>query len=277
MNKLMKSVIGLMMVVLMMAGCGNQAKEASGETGESIEKEGKDDKEEKVIGIIGPMEVEIELLHSHMDVEETTEVGKLTFYEGELEGQQIALVKSGIGKVNAAAAAQMLVSDFGADVLINSGVAGGIHPDLGLGDIVISTKTVHHDMDETAKGYKPGQIPYMDTRYFKADEELIKLAMKGTKGLPDYVDVFKGTIATGDQFIASEKKANWIHETFDAYVVEMEGAAVGQVAYLNDLPYVVIRSASDDASGEAAEIQDNFVEEAAENSSDVIEKMLSNM
>ncbi|WP_085505221.1 5'-methylthioadenosine/adenosylhomocysteine nucleosidase [Thalassobacillus devorans] len=261
------SLFGIVILVFMLAGCGDQP-EATGAP---------DKEEEKVVGIIGPMEVEIDILHSHMEVEETTEKGTLTFYEGNLEGQPIVLVKSGIGKVNAASAAQMLISDFDADILINSGVAGGIHPDLGLGDIVISTKTVHHDMDETAKDFKPGQIPYMDTRYFEADQELIQLAKKGTKGLPDYVDVFKGPIATGDQFIASKEKTDWIYETFDAYVVEMEGAAVGQVAYLNEIPYVVIRSASDDAGEEAAGIQENFVEEAAKNSSHVIEEMLKNM
>lgn len=259
--------IGVLIVAFLLAGCGEQPEEAGAA----------DKKEEKVVGIIGPMEVEIDILHSHMEVEETTNKGQLTFYEGELEGQPIVLVKSGIGKVNAASAAQMLISDFGVDVLINSGVAGGIHPELGLGDIVISTKTVHHDMDETAKDFKPGQIPYMDTRYFEADQKLVQLAEKGTEGLPDYVDVFKGPIATGDQFIASKEKANWIHETFDAYVVEMEGAAVGQVAYLNEIPYVVIRSASDDAEEEAAGIQENFVEEAAKNSSHVMEEILKNM
>ncbi|GGF27098.1 5'-methylthioadenosine/S-adenosylhomocysteine nucleosidase [Halobacillus andaensis] len=266
---LTNNILGLLMAALMLTGCGQQAEETT------AEKENK--KEGNTIGIIGPMEVEIDLLRSNMEVEETTEKGELTFYEGELEGQDIVLVQSGIGKVNAAVAAQMLISEFDVDQLINSGVAGGIHPDLGLGDIVISTETVHHDMDETAKGYEPGQIPYMDTRFFEADEELIELAREGTKDLPDYVDVFEGRIATGDQFIASEEKTEWIYDTFDAYVVEMEGAAVGQVAYLNEIPYVVIRSASDDAGEEASDIQENFVEEAAKNSSDVIEEILQNM
>ncbi|MFC7062431.1 5'-methylthioadenosine/adenosylhomocysteine nucleosidase [Halobacillus seohaensis] len=264
---LAKNILGLLMIALIITGCGQQAKETSAAN----------EQEKDTVGIIGPMEVEIDLLRSHMDVENTKEKGKLTFYEGELKGQPIVLVQSGIGKVNASVAAQILVSEFDVDLLVNSGVAGGIHPDLGLGDIVISTETVHHDMDETAKGYEPGQIPYMDTKFFKADEELINLARKGTKGLPDYVDVFEGRIATGDQFIAEKEKTEWIYDTFNAYVVEMEGAAVGQVAYLNNIPYVVIRSASDDAGEEAAEIQENFVEEAAQNSSQVIEKILEEM
>ncbi len=265
---LTKNLLGLMVIALIMAGCSQP---------QSNETTAAEKKDEKTVGIIGPMEVEIDLLRSKMDIEETTDLGKLTYYEGELNGQQIVLVQSGIGKVNATVAAQTLVSEFDVDALINSGVAGGIHPDLGLGDMVISTETVHHDMDETAKGFKPGQIPDMDTRFFEADQKLINQAMKGTKELPDYVDVFKGRIATGDQFVASEEKTKWIYDTFNAYVVEMEGAAVGQVAYLNDLPYVVIRSASDDAGEEAASIQENFVEEAAKNSSHVIQQILKNM
>ncbi|WP_254434157.1 5'-methylthioadenosine/adenosylhomocysteine nucleosidase [Halobacillus sp. Marseille-Q1614] len=270
----MKNIAFLLLTAFIITGCSQQSSESSAE--ESKESKAKEE-ETETVGIIGPMEVEIDILREAMDIEETTEKGELTFYEGKLHGQSIVLVQSGIGKVNATVAAQMLISDFGADLLINSGVAGGIHPDLGLGDIVVSTETVHHDMDETAKGYKPGQIPYMDVRFFKADEELADLALEGTKGLPDYVDVFEGRIATGDQFIASEEKTEWIYDTFDAYVVEMEGAAVGQTAYLNQIPYVVIRSASDDAGEEASEIQENFVEEAAKNSSHVIEKMLENM
>lgn len=270
-SKWTKNIVGLLVMLVLLVGC-NQEQSKTQAT-QSNEQED----EEEVIGIIGPMEVEIDLLRSHMDVKETVEHGKLTYYKGVLKDQSIVLVQSGIGKVNATVAAQTLINEFNVDALINSGVAGGLHPDLGLGDMVISTETVHHDMDETAKGFEPGQIPGMDPRFFKADKNLIKMAMEGTKQLPDYVDVFKGRVATGDQFIASEEKTKWIRETFDAYVVEMEGAAVGQVAYLNNIPYVVIRSASDDAGEEAASIQENFVEEAAKNSSHVIEQILSSM
>ncbi|PTX64677.1 adenosylhomocysteine nucleosidase [Melghirimyces profundicolus] len=265
-----KKLLVFTLVTMLIAGCGTQNQNNT--TGGQQPK-----KDEKIVGIIGPMEVEINMLHDEMKVDETKKIAGMTFYKGTLKGQNIVLVQSGIGKVNAASAAQILVSEFHVDALINSGVAGGLYPKLGLGDLVISTETVHHDMDETAKDFKPGQIPGMDVRFFKADKELISLAQKGTKGLPDYVDVYTARIATGDQFIASEKKTKWIYETFNAYVVEMEGAAVGQVAYMNDIPYVVIRSASDKADKEAAKIQKNFVKEAAKNSSHVIKKMLENM
>ncbi|WP_233269356.1 5'-methylthioadenosine/adenosylhomocysteine nucleosidase [Alteribacillus sp. YIM 98480] len=267
-----KNTVLLLVLTLVLAGCGQDSGQAEG--GETEETDNQN--EEETVGIIGPMEVEIDILRSNMEVEEEKDIAGMTFYEGTLKDENIVLVQSGIGKVNASIAAQILLSEFNVDALINSGVAGSIHPDVGLGDIVISTQTVHHDMDETAKDYEPGQIPYMDVLYFEADDELISLAEEGTEGLPDYVDVFTETVATGDQFIDSEEKSQWINETFDAYVVEMEGAAVGQIAYLNDVPYVVIRSASDDAGEEAAEIQENFVEEAAQNSSHVIEEILEN-
>ncbi|MFC4558323.1 5'-methylthioadenosine/adenosylhomocysteine nucleosidase [Virgibacillus kekensis] len=235
------------------------------------------EKDETVIGIIGPMKEEIEILHSHMEVKNSEDIAGMTFYKGKLEGQNIVLVQSGIGKVNAAMAAQLLVSHFDADKLINSGISGAIHPDVKLGDIVISTDTVQHDMDETAKGFEPGIIPRLEIGYFKADKELISLAEKAAETLPENVTVFKGRIATGDQFIADEKKKEWIYNTFNGYVVEMEGAAVGQVAHLNDVPYIVIRSASDDAGEEAVVKWEDFKQTAVENSSSIIEGMLKNM
>ncbi|WP_404328105.1 5'-methylthioadenosine/adenosylhomocysteine nucleosidase [Mesobacillus maritimus] len=234
-------------------------------------------KDKSIVGIIGPMAEEIEILHSHMDVKKTEEIAGMTFYEGTLKGQKIVLVQSGIGKVNATMAAQLLVDHFDVDKLINSGIAGAIHPDVNLGDIVISTDTVQHDMDETAKGYEPGLIPGFKTAYYQADAELISLAEEAANNLPNGTNVFKGRIATGDQFIASAEKSQWILDTFNAYVVEMEGGAVGQVAYLNNIPYVVIRSASDDAGEEAVMKWEDFKQMAVTNSSSIIENMLENM
>ncbi|WP_079525305.1 5'-methylthioadenosine/adenosylhomocysteine nucleosidase [Halobacillus hunanensis] len=274
MNFLKKSVypILFMLLSILLIGCSQQEQQATAETNDSEEQT-----DETIVGIIGPMKEEIEILHSDMEVNQTKEIAGMTFYEGTLKGQHIVLVQSGIGKVNAAMASQLLVSHFNADKLINSGISGAIHPDVSLGDIVISTETVQHDMDETAKGYEPGIIPRLDKGYFKADKDLIALAEQAAKKLPEKVDVFKGLIATGDQFIASAEKKEWIYETFNAYVVEMEGAAVGQVAYLNDVPYIVIRSASDDAGEEAVMKWEDFKQQAINNSSFIIENMLKNM
>ncbi|MBT2688800.1 5'-methylthioadenosine/adenosylhomocysteine nucleosidase [Bacillus sp. ISL-47] len=256
---------------LSLLGCASQEVKTSDGTAQAAKNE------KPAVGIIGPMAEEIEILHSHMEVKETTELAGMTFYQGTLKGQNIVLVQSGIGKVNATMAAQLLINEFKVEKLINSGIAGAIHPDVNMGDIVISTDTVQHDMDETAKGYEPGIIPRMDIGYFEADKELVRLAEKAAKNLSKEVNVFTGRIATGDQFIASKEKSEWILNTFEAYVVEMEGGAVGQVAHLNEIPYVVIRSASDDASEEAVMKWEDFKQLAVTNSSSIIETMLENM
>jgi adenosylhomocysteine nucleosidase len=266
----MKMTLIFVVISALLFGCGSKeqkvTKTASAET-----------KKEQVVGIIGPMAEEIAILHDHMEVEETEEIAGMTFYEGTLKGQPIVLVQSGIGKVNATMAAQLLASHFDVDALINSGIAGAIHPDVALGDIVIATQTVQHDMDETAKGLEPGWIPGMDEAYFNTDEELVALAEEAAKNLPKEVTVYKGLIATGDQFIANAEKKQWIYETFNAYVVEMEGGAVGQVAYLNEIPYLVIRSASDDAGEHAVMKWEDFKQLAVTNSSSIIEGILENM
>ena len=275
-NILKNTKLLLLLVIFssLLIGCSQQ-KTQNAQAEESDDAVTK--KDENIVGIIGPMAEEIEILHSHMEVTETEEIAGMTFYQGTLKDQNIVLVQSGIGKVNATMAAQLLVSHFNVDKLINSGIAGAIHPDVNLGDIVISTDTVQHDMDETAKGYEPGIIPRMDIGYFEADEELISLAQEAAKNLPEDTNVFTERIATGDQFIASAEKSAWIVETFNAYVVEMEGAAVGQVAHLNDIPYLVIRSASDDASEEAVMKWEDFKQMAVNNSSSIIESILENM
>lgn len=265
-----KVLIALVLLVGLFVGISQQFSQNA--EAKSNHSEGKN-----IVGIIGPMAEEIEILHSHMDVKKTEQIAGMTFYEGTLKGQKIVLVQSGIGKVNATMAAQLLVNEFNVTMLINSGIAGAIHPDLNLGDIVIATDTVQHDMDETAKGYEPGLIPGMATAYFETDEELVALAEEAAKNLPEGTNVFKGRVATGDQFIASAEKSEWILDTFNAYVVEMEGGAVGQVAYLNDIPYIVIRSASDDASEGAVMKWEDFKQLAVTNSSSIIENMLENM
>jgi len=280
MNFLKDAKLLLLLLVMgsLLIGCSQQGEQQAQPENTEVKSEEVTNPEDKhFVGIIGPMAEEIEILHSHMEVEATEEIAGMTFYQGTLKGQNIVLVQSGIGKVNATMAAQLLVSQFHVDALINSGIAGAIHPDVNLGDIVISTDTVQHDMDETAKGYEPGIIPGMETGYYEADKELIALAEEAANNLSEDVNVFTGRIATGDQFIASAEKSKWILDTFNAYVVEMEGGAVGQVAYLNEIPYLVIRSASDDAGEEAVMKWEDFKQMAVTNSSTIIESILENM
>ncbi|WP_455538476.1 5'-methylthioadenosine/adenosylhomocysteine nucleosidase [Terrisporobacter sp.] len=230
----------------------------------------------KKIGIIGAMELEVTTLRSLMDIENIVKKPSLTFYEGKLEGKDIVLVQCGIGKVNSALCAQILISEFNVDAVVNTGVAGAIHPSLDVNDIVISTEAIQYDVDATAFGYEKGQIPQMDNSVFKADERIINAAYESSleqvkdKGFK----IVKGRIATGDIFISSRELKEELENNFNAYCGEMEGGAIAHACYVNNIPFVIIRAMSDRADGSADVTYDEFVIEAAENSKDIVLKML---
>lgn len=260
-----------LLVIISIAGCANADKKQVTKETENVEQT-----KERVIGIIGAMEEEIEILRDKMKVEDTEKVAGMVFHKGKLGGENIVLVRSGVGKVNAATCTQALIDHFGVDYIINSGVAGGVDPKIKVGDIVISKDAVQHDMDVTALGEKPGAIPRMNQTYFEADAKLIKLANGAAKGLSEDINIHLGRIASGDQFIASAEKKENIINHFSPYAVEMEGAAIAHVAYLNKVPFVIIRSISDDASSGAEMKYEDFVKLAAKNASYMIEHMLKN-
>ena len=203
------------------------------------------------VGIIGAMEVEVETLKKHMKVRRTVKKAHMEFCEGVLGGKEVVVVRSGIGKVNAAVCTQILVDDFKADTVINTGIAGSLKAEINIGDIVVSTDLVHHDMDAVNFGYPLGQIPQMDTFSFKADERLVELAEKACHEVNPEIQVFRGRIVSGDQFIADKAVKNRITGNFQGYCTEMEGAAIGQAAYLNGIPFLVVRAISDKADGSA--------------------------
>lgn len=231
----------------------------------------------KTIGIIGAMEVEVEMLKEATNIEKIDKIAGMTFSKGELEGQEIVLVTSGIGKVNAAVCTQILVNKFDVTHVINTGVAGAIHDELDFGDLVISTDLIEHDMDATGFGYEPGQIPQMEEWVFKADSELIELAEKA--GVEEEIthSIFKGRIVSGDVFISSVEKKNYLSEQFKAHAAEMEGAAIAHTCYLNEIPFLILRAMSDKANGTAHENFDVFCQEAAVNSSNIVKNILRNL
>lgn len=268
----------LIISTMLMASCGTGggASTSSNSSSPSSESSSTNSNSKNVIGIIGAMDEEVELLKNQMKIKKETNLAGMTFYEGELSSKNIVLVRSGIGKVNAASCAQILITKFGVSNLINSGVSGSMNPDLNQGDIVISTDTVQHDFDETALGRPVGEISRLDITFFKSDEKLISAAEKAGESLTD-IKVIKGRIASGDQFIAGGDKYQKIKTNFNPQAVEMEGGAIGHVAYLNKIPYVVIRSISDKADGEAPLSFEEFVKMASKNASDMIEKLLLNL
>ncbi|MEG0502598.1 MAG: 5'-methylthioadenosine/adenosylhomocysteine nucleosidase [Cellulosilyticaceae bacterium] len=229
----------------------------------------------KTIGIIGAMDEEVEILKSLLHITDTVTQAGMTFYKGILHNQEIILARSGIGKVNAAVCAQLMITLFDIDYLINSGVAGTLHASINQGDIVISTDAVQHDVDVTALGDPLGEIPRLGITFFKADEALISLAEKATDNLSfEGVTTFKGRVASGDQFVAGGALKDRIQSHFAPSAVEMEGAAIAHVAYLNSVPYVIIRSISDKADGSADLSYEEFLPMAAKHASLLLEEMI---
>jgi adenosylhomocysteine nucleosidase len=204
-------------------------------------------KEEKtMVGIIGAQEVEVALLRSRMAEARSVVLGGLTFYAGVLEGQAAVVVKSGVGKVNAAICAQLLMSVFKATALVNTGIAGAIAPGLQPMDLVVATELVYHDMDATDFGYKPTEIPEMAaSSVFRTDPALVAAAEKAATAAA--IPFRAGRVATGDQFVARAAAKERIRSVCNPLAVEMEGAAVAHAAFLAGVPVAVIRCISDNA------------------------------
>ncbi|MFI3172523.1 MAG: 5'-methylthioadenosine/adenosylhomocysteine nucleosidase [Eubacteriales bacterium] len=227
-----------------------------------------------MIGIIGAMEEEVSILIENMLVEDTVTQASMVFYKGVLCEKDVVIVRSGIGKINAAACAQILVDKFGVDVLINTGIAGSLNSKIDIGDMVISTDAIHHDMDARMFGYPVGQVPRMDVLSFPADVDLIEKAKLANEKVNPEITTFVGRIATGDQFVASEDVKNRIVTDFDAMCTEMEGAAIAQVAYLNQVSYVIIRAISDKADNSATMDYPVFEKQAIQHSVRLVQDLL---
>jgi len=227
-----------------------------------------------MIGIIGAMEEEVAALKEAMDIQEIVEKASMTFCKGVLCGKDVVVVRSGIGKVNAGICAQILADKFDVDVLINTGIAGSLNAAIDIGDMVISTDAVHHDMDATLFGDLIGQVPRMAVRYFPADEELVaKAKAANEKANPD-IKTFTGRIATGDQFVASKEVKDRIVNNFGAYCTEMEGAGIAHAAYLNNISYVIVRAISDKADNSATMDYPEFEKQAIVHSVRLVKELL---
>lgn len=228
-----------------------------------------------MIGIIGAMEEEVAALKEDMDIQETVEQASMVFCKGKLCGKDVVVVRSGIGKVNAGICAQILVDRFKADMLINTGIAGSLDARIDIGDMVISTDALHHDMDATIFGDAIGQIPRMDTLAFPADEELVRKAAKANEKANPDIRTFTGKVASGDQFISSREAKEKIVENFHPLCVEMEGAGIAQAAYLNKVSYVIIRAISDKADNSATMDYPTFERQAIAHSVRLMKELLT--
>lgn len=227
-----------------------------------------------IIGIIGAMEEEVAALKAAMNMEETVEYASMQFCKGELCGRQVVVVRSGIGKVNAGICAQILADKFDVDVLINTGIAGSLDAAIDIGDMVISTDLVEHDMDATIFGDPLGQVPRMDTFAFPADKTLIEKAVAANREVNPDIKTFTGRIVSGDQFVSSSEVKEKLVKNFGAKCTEMEGAAIAHAAYLNKISCVIIRAISDKADNSATMDYPTFEKQAIRHSVRLVQNLL---
>lgn len=231
-----------------------------------------------IIGIIGAMETEVKSLYGKLENPETKEIGGLTFYSGKLNEKNLVVVKSGVGKVNAALCAQLLALQFGATKIINTGIAGAAGEGLGVFDFVASTEAVYHDVDVQIFGYQKGQIPGLDLT-FKADESMAEKAVAAFNS-SDFAKehkIVKGRIASGDQFIADKAVKKSIVDSFAPMCVEMEGAAIAHACHLNKVPFVIIRCLSDCADDSANSTYSFNEDTAAAMSAEIVTKLVATL
>ena len=202
------------------------------------------------LGIIGAMQVEVEILLSNLQNQEQKTIAGSTFYEGTLENLPVVIVQCGVGKVNAAICAQILCSCFGITHLVNTGIAGSLCADLDIGDLVVSTDAMYHDFDCVHFGYPYGKVPGMNVVSFPADEAMLGYAFAAAEAVnPGHTQ--KGRVASGDQFVAVKELKEKIIANTQGLCTEMEGAAIAQTAYRNGLPFVILRAISDKADDSA--------------------------
>ncbi|GAA0135798.1 5'-methylthioadenosine/adenosylhomocysteine nucleosidase [Paenibacillus sp. YSY-4.3] len=229
------------------------------------------------IGLMGAMDEEIALLLEQVERQNTVVHAGISFVTGLLHGKEVVVCRSGVGKVNAAATTQVLVDRFEADTILFTGVAGAVHPELNIGDIVISSSCQQHDMDVTPLGFARGMIPYQDVSDFPADKKLIRLAEEVCSKLCADNNFIVGKVLSGDQFISDRDYVRELHETMDGACVEMEGAAVAQVCHMNHVPYVILRSMSDKADGTADVNFAEFTVLAAKRSFEILNEMVARL
>lgn len=225
------------------------------------------------IAVIGAMEQEVELLRNEIENAATRTIANSEFTMGTYKNHEIILLKSGVGKVNAAMTTSILINEYNPDYVINTGSAGGYDPMLEVGAIVISDEVRHHDVDVTAFGYELGQVPQLPAA-FKANEKLMKLAEEAVKEIGEHQSA-TGLIATGDIFMHNPEKVEEVRTNFPQMkACEMEAAAVAQVCHQFEVPFVVIRALSDIAGKESPISFDEFLPIAAKHSTEIVLRVI---
>ena len=228
----------------------------------------------KKLGIVVAMEEEKEAILNNLENLEIKEINDLRFYKGKINKKECIIVQSGVGKVNAARTTQILLDNFKVDMVINVGVAGAVNNSLEIGDVVIAKEVVQHDFDITAFGHSKGYITGVGNSVI-CDRDLVNEFEKVVKNIPEKnYNVKFGIVATGDIFCTESWMKDKIRAKFDADVVDMECAAIGQVCYLNEKPFIAIRSISDTPNGDNVKIYDNNIKFASKRCANVLKEIL---
>ena len=224
-----------------------------------------------MIGIIGAVIEEAEAIKKEIKDIKSTVINGISFFTGKFNDKDVVFVQSGIGKVNAAITATLLIEKFEVNKVIFSGVAGSLDEKLKIGDVVIGRDIVQHDVDATAFGYKMGPIPQMKEWAFESDKELIEKT--GTISDFDH-HIFYGRILTGDQFVSKKDLKIQLGKDFEALCVDMESGAVAQVCTRLGVKFLIIRSISDSITDESDMEYETFVKLAAENSKKILKQVI---
>jgi len=219
------------------------------------------------IGIIGAMEPEVEALIAALEDADSETVSGVTFHTGKIAGKTVAIARCGIGKVFAALCAQTMIMKYSPDLIVNTGVGGALRSGITTGDIVVARDLCQHDMDTSAIGDPVGLVSGINKIYFESDPRAREILLSAAKSLG--LRAYSGRIASGDKFIASVCDKARIISTFSADACEMEGCAVAQVAFVNRIPFAVVRAISDSADGEATMDYPTFLPIAARNSTNL--------
>ena len=228
----------------------------------------------KKIGIIGAMELEVDALKAQLSDTAITVKAGMEFHEGTLNGTPVVVVQCGIGKVNASLCVQILADLFAVTHVINTGVAGSLNAKLDIGDILVSREAVHHDVDVQIFGYAPGEVPGIGFREFKADEAMTQKALALCEKETDFHAVL-GRVVSGDQFISDSAVKDRLIRVFQGDCAEMEGASIAQGAYLNNIPFLILRAISDKADGSAEQDYPTFERTAARRCADLVQKLVA--
>ncbi len=221
-------------------------------------------KEIKTLGIIAAMQIEIDGIKEKIENAKTVTVSSIDFVCGNIGEKNIIAAKCGIGKVFAALCAQTMILRFAPDAIINTGVAGGLDSNLSVLDVVVATEVVQHDMDTSPLGDPVGLISGINIVKIPADRYVAAALAESVTAVG--IKCLRGTVATGDQFVATEEKRQFIKNTFTASACEMEGGAIGHVCYVNEVPFGIIRAISDGGDDDASMDYPTFAAKAAENS-----------